>query len=1614
MFSISPARANGFEGGAGATPFSFTVTRDASLVAGSVDATIAFAAADAADFSGPLAFAINFPASNVALAFNVDFLVTGDIDLEQDEAFSVNLSRPVGDVIGVGSANATILNDDAEFAIAATNADQAEGNSGETPFTFTVTRTGFLNAGATVDWSVAGSGANPAGRDFFGVLQNMAGVVYPQGTLTFAAGASSGTITLLVLGDVAREADEAFTVSLANPSANTKVTTAQAEGFIRNDGILGLFDDGGVDDRVVSGPIAAVVAIDGDTPSAFNAVGSGIAIGRNHVLTAGHVLSDGGAAVTGALVTASSGVSALSPRIVYGSTGGSAPQLTGATPIFNTVAAAYNTTATPFFPFNFVATRAARDDLALQQTGSIAGFADVLPIAVFYDVDAVDGIAIETAGYPGLYSPTSTLDAGRNDGKLDDNTARTLYFASGTVSSVLDEGAGRARIYYSDIVDTQAGQSGSGVWTTSVEGENRDYLIAIHNYGGEKSYGNVFSITGSPPFASNASLITKQAYKLISDQMEADYGANAAQEAAALPENAIVGSDAGFLSFLGLSTGSDYMDGSFRRERFVGLGGDDRIRGGGGDDRIEGGAGVDQALFGDVLANYTFTVLDPAAASFQIEHVAGGKADAVDRTKEVEFAVFEFADADQPGSAGYGQDDDNTVMLVPLQVDPNDPTKLRDGPSVKPTTKVVNAQNTELGTFSADLPAWSFDGDVSFSLRIGPAQGLLNNVALIVDVSGSIAGTPLTQTKAAFAALIDSFKAQGVADQSTFAVVPFNSSAQLFAPLTADQALARINALQAGGGTEFGGALSQAAVFFNNNPGRTNLAYFVSDGFGTGASSSLQAVANVQAFGLPGADTSGLNIIDTDDAVILNRSSDIVTALNTVTITRDTIERVDVLLGGQVVSTILPGQLVDTGSGGFTFGGAITGLDVSRTADNPIEYRLVFNNGTPTTVLQSRITTGQAEIVTQTSDGKTVEVQFSVIQKDYTPQSGAAETVSITANDLGNTITTGPTRNTIQALGGDDRIVVLSGSTAIIDGGDGSDTVVLPFARAAAGTITRVGDIVSVGTAYSLLNVELLQFTDVRVATSTLQEIPVASLSTMSATVTESGDASARTATFTVTFAAPVAVDTIVAVRLIGGTADASDFTAPPATITVPANQRSASFDVVVAPDLLAEGNETVIAELTLGGAAQFGDGSQRALVGVDIVDDDVVLVATVAGFGTVTEGDGAGVLTVTVNRIGALDQATSLAYAVAGTGTNPAAAADFGGGQFPGGQVGFAPGQSFATFDIAIAGDGELEEDESFSVTFSGIPGGTDPALALPDPLTFVIVDDDDVIDPDIVGDDSANVLAGRSGPDRIFGLGGDDRLDGGAGGDLIVGAAGDDVLLGGSGADRLSGGDGGDYLDGGDDADRLDGDAGDDVVLAQAGADVVIGGVGADRLSGGDDADYLDGGDGDDRLDGDAGDDVALGQGGADTLIGGTGADRLSGGDGGDYLDGGDDADRLDGDEGDDVLLGQSGADILLGGGGNDRLAGGDGDDYIDSGSGDDLVFMGNGSDIAFGGAGFDVLVVAGAFEDQVIQTIAGGYEIRDAVSGAVTLAYGFEELRFGLSATAGGAMMADMPLI
>ena len=106
----------------------------------------------------------------------------------------------------------------------------AEGSSGLTPVTLTLTRTGDLSQSSAVGWSVQGAGDHPADAADF------QGGVLPSGSLTFAAGQASATLTVTVVADGLPEANEAFRVSLASVS-NATLNGADATVTVLNDDV---------------------------------------------------------------------------------------------------------------------------------------------------------------------------------------------------------------------------------------------------------------------------------------------------------------------------------------------------------------------------------------------------------------------------------------------------------------------------------------------------------------------------------------------------------------------------------------------------------------------------------------------------------------------------------------------------------------------------------------------------------------------------------------------------------------------------------------------------------------------------------------------------------------------------------------------------------------------------------------------------------------------------------------------------------------------------------------------------------------------------------------------------------------------------------------------------------------------------------------------------------------------------------------------------------------------------------------------------------------------------------------------------------------------------------
>lgn len=158
----------------------------------------------------------------------------GDGAVNNDLNFAVRISRlknaRVGPAYGVG----TILDDDGAAGtgrLAINDANVVEGDSGTKPINFTVTLSRAAAGNVTVKYKttqIGGSKNAQPGEDY----------ISKSGTLTFAAGETSKTITIQVVNDTApaQSLVERFFVDIFDPTGAT-ITDSRAEGLITDNDI---------------------------------------------------------------------------------------------------------------------------------------------------------------------------------------------------------------------------------------------------------------------------------------------------------------------------------------------------------------------------------------------------------------------------------------------------------------------------------------------------------------------------------------------------------------------------------------------------------------------------------------------------------------------------------------------------------------------------------------------------------------------------------------------------------------------------------------------------------------------------------------------------------------------------------------------------------------------------------------------------------------------------------------------------------------------------------------------------------------------------------------------------------------------------------------------------------------------------------------------------------------------------------------------------------------------------------------------------------------------------------------------------------------------------------
>jgi probable HAF family extracellular repeat protein len=208
------------EGNSGTTTAAFTVTLSS---ASSQPVTVSYDTANATAIAGAdyhsASGTVTFEPGQTTQTISV--LVNGDRTGEATETFLVNLSQASAAMIGNGQGIGTIVDDEPRVSIGSVSKN--EGRNGTTPFNFTVTLSAASDGPVNVSFATQDYGAH-AGEDYQAA----------SGAAAFAAGETSKTITVSVIGDRKAEWEEVFYVNLAAASGAV-ISNGRGYGTIRND-----------------------------------------------------------------------------------------------------------------------------------------------------------------------------------------------------------------------------------------------------------------------------------------------------------------------------------------------------------------------------------------------------------------------------------------------------------------------------------------------------------------------------------------------------------------------------------------------------------------------------------------------------------------------------------------------------------------------------------------------------------------------------------------------------------------------------------------------------------------------------------------------------------------------------------------------------------------------------------------------------------------------------------------------------------------------------------------------------------------------------------------------------------------------------------------------------------------------------------------------------------------------------------------------------------------------------------------------------------------------------------------------------------------------------------
>ncbi len=201
---------------------------------------------------------------------------------EPTETFDLTATVTAGTTTNATASGTASINDDDDAP--AISIDDVTVNEAAGSATFTVTLSNPSASTVTVTVTVTvnydtNSGSATEGADFSGT----------NGTLTFAPGVTTQTVTVAITDDAIFENLESFSVDLTNVSASATITDNQGIGTIRDDGI----GPGGTDDDTPTLTVSSPTVTEGTDPHAVFTVA--LSNPSTQPITANLNLTDGSA-----------------------------------------------------------------------------------------------------------------------------------------------------------------------------------------------------------------------------------------------------------------------------------------------------------------------------------------------------------------------------------------------------------------------------------------------------------------------------------------------------------------------------------------------------------------------------------------------------------------------------------------------------------------------------------------------------------------------------------------------------------------------------------------------------------------------------------------------------------------------------------------------------------------------------------------------------------------------------------------------------------------------------------------------------------------------------------------------------------------------------------------------------------------------------------------------------------------------------------------------------------------------------------------------------------------------------------------------------------------------